>query len=74
MSKAMYKVRKKFRINLLCFGYTVGQIRVKMNDLVCVKDFEDHAYKLLPRNTLDYYRSGAGRQETLENNRKAFSK
>ncbi|XP_066260714.1 2-Hydroxyacid oxidase 1 [Euwallacea similis] len=45
-----------------------------MDELVCVKDFEDLAYKLLPRNTLDYYRSGAGRQETLANNRNAFSK
>lgn len=45
-----------------------------MNDLVCVRDFEEHAYKVLPRNALDYYRSGAGRQETLENNRTAFSK
>lgn len=45
-----------------------------MNDLVCVKDFEERAYKVLPKNALDYYRSGAGRQETLENNRTAFSK
>ncbi|KAH1013296.1 hypothetical protein HUJ04_002304 [Dendroctonus ponderosae] len=45
-----------------------------MRDLVCVKDFEEFAYKVLPRNTLDYYRSGAGRQETLDNNRRAFSK
>ncbi|XP_060517368.1 2-Hydroxyacid oxidase 1 [Cylas formicarius] len=45
-----------------------------MSDLVCVKDFEDRAFKILPRNALDYYRSGAGRQETLENNRTAFSK
>lgn len=45
-----------------------------MRDLVCVKDFEEFAYKVLPRNTLDYFRSGAGRQETLENNRRAFSK
>ncbi|CAG9767625.1 unnamed protein product [Ceutorhynchus assimilis] len=45
-----------------------------MDNLICVKDFEVQAHKLLPRNTLDYYRSGAGRQETLKNNRSAFSK
>lgn len=45
-----------------------------MKDLVCVQDFEDRAYKILPRDALDYYRSGAGRQETLGNNRTAFSR
>ncbi|RZB41002.1 hydroxyacid oxidase 1 [Asbolus verrucosus] len=42
--------------------------------LVCVKDFEKHAFAVLPRNALDYYRSGAGAEETLVHNRKAFSK
>ncbi|XP_030767950.1 hydroxyacid oxidase 1 [Sitophilus oryzae] len=45
-----------------------------MRELVCVKDFEDYAYKVLPRNALDYYRSGAGREETLKENRRAFSR
>ncbi|CAG9830777.1 unnamed protein product [Diabrotica balteata] len=43
-----------------------------MSDLVSVLEFEEHAFKVLPRNALDYYRSGAGKQETLADNRKAF--
>jgi (S)-2-hydroxy-acid oxidase len=42
--------------------------------LVCVKDFERHAFSVLPRNALDYYRSGAGAEQTLAHNRQAFSK
>ncbi|KAL1490434.1 hypothetical protein ABEB36_013129 [Hypothenemus hampei] len=45
-----------------------------MKHLVCVKDFEDYAHQVLPRDTLDYYRSGAGREETLKSNRTSFSK
>ncbi|XP_065163524.1 2-Hydroxyacid oxidase 1 [Atheta coriaria] len=43
-------------------------------DLVCVDDFEVHARNILPKNALDYYKSGAGQETTLDNNRKAFSK
>lgn len=42
--------------------------------LVSIKDFEEFACSVLPRNALDYYRSGAGAQETLANNSRAFSK
>lgn len=45
-----------------------------MTSLVCVGDFEKHAFSVLPRNALDYYRSGAGREETLKENRRAFAK
>ncbi|CAH1183640.1 unnamed protein product [Phaedon cochleariae] len=45
-----------------------------MSNLVSIRDFEEHAYKTLPRNALDYYRSGAGQQTTLKHNRQAFSK
>lgn len=45
-----------------------------MSGLVSVPDFEKYARGILPRNALDYYRSGAGQQRTLENNNKAFSK
>ncbi|KAF2880613.1 hypothetical protein ILUMI_25553 [Ignelater luminosus] len=44
------------------------------NQIVCVKDIENYAHKVLPRNALDYYRSGAGSEESLANNRNAFSK
>ncbi|XP_063918002.1 2-Hydroxyacid oxidase 1-like [Zophobas morio] len=42
--------------------------------LVCVKDFERHAFSVLPRSALDFYRSGAGAETTLVHNRRAFSK
>lgn len=47
----------------------------KMNTpLVSVSDFEQHAYKVLPRNALDYYKSGAGQEQTLKDNPLAFSR
>lgn len=45
-----------------------------MTELVCVKDFEKYAESVLSKNALDYYRSGAGQETTLKNNRDAFSK
>ncbi|XP_050309910.1 2-Hydroxyacid oxidase 1 [Anthonomus grandis grandis] len=45
-----------------------------MDRFVSVDEFQEEAFKLLPKNALDYYKSGAGRQETLRNNRSAFSK
>lgn len=45
-----------------------------MTSLVCVEDYEEHAFSVLPKNALDYYRSGAGREETLIDNKRAFSK
>ncbi|KAK4879617.1 hypothetical protein RN001_007763 [Aquatica leii] len=44
-----------------------------MNDIVCVQDLENHAYKVLPKNILDYYKSGALSEQTLKLNRSAFS-
>ncbi|KAK9702101.1 FMN-dependent dehydrogenase [Popillia japonica] len=45
-----------------------------MRELVCVKDFEKYAASVLSKNALDYYKSGAGQETTLHNNRNAFSK
>ncbi|XP_049793259.1 uncharacterized protein LOC126203064 [Schistocerca nitens] len=39
---------------------------------VCLDDYEKHASTVLPRNALDYYASGAGREHTLKLNRNAF--
>ena len=41
---------------------------------VCVADFEKFAHEALPRNAVDYYRSGANNQETLQENVKAFTR
>ncbi|XP_045472724.1 hydroxyacid oxidase 1-like [Harmonia axyridis] len=43
-------------------------------NLASVDDFEKHAYSVLPKNALDYYRSGAGAQTTLADNKRAFSR
>lgn len=45
-----------------------------MSRLVCVKDFEDYAQNVLPKNAWGYYKSGAGSEQTLSLNRTAFSK
>ncbi|XP_018325124.1 hydroxyacid oxidase 1 [Agrilus planipennis] len=44
-----------------------------MSELVCVSDFEKEAFQNLPKNARDYYRSGAGLEKTLSENRNAFS-
>lgn len=43
-----------------------------MNYLVSLDDYEKQAHQLLPKNALDYYRSGAGNEETLKRNRNDF--
>ncbi|KAK7590190.1 hypothetical protein V9T40_001803 [Parthenolecanium corni] len=44
------------------------------NCFCSVQDFENYAYKTLPRSVLDYYRSGACSQQTLRNNQESFTK
>ena len=40
----------------------------------CLDDIEHEAFKILPRNALDYYRSGANQMISLRENRTAFQK
>ena len=42
--------------------------------MVCLDDFEKYAASTLPLNALDYYRSGANGQVTLEDNTAAFKR
>lgn len=42
--------------------------------LCSVPDFQEYAFKTLPKKVLDYYRSGSCQQKTLHNNREAFDK
>ncbi|XP_044738366.1 peroxisomal (S)-2-hydroxy-acid oxidase GLO1 [Chrysoperla carnea] len=44
------------------------------SNFVSVKDFKEYAHSVLPRNSLDYYRSGAAEQLTLALNKQAFNK
>lgn len=43
-------------------------------EYICVDDYEKEAFKRLPRDALDYYRSGADEEVTLVANREAFKK
>ena len=45
-----------------------------MSSIACLQDIEDLAMKVLPRNALDYYRSGADQMQTLKENKSAFQK
>ena len=45
-----------------------------MSKAVCLQDIEDAAHKVLPKNALDYYKSGAEQQSTLHDNRRAFQR
>lgn len=44
------------------------------SNFVSVKDFKEYAHSVLPRNSLDYYRSGAAEQLTLALNKQSFNK
>lgn len=41
---------------------------------ICVEDYENEAYKRLPKEALDYYRSGSDEEVTLRSNISAFEK
>eukprot|EP00588_Corethron_pennatum_P015674 CAMPEP_0194275444 /NCGR_PEP_ID=MMETSP0169-20130528/8273_1 /TAXON_ID=218684 /ORGANISM="Corethron pennatum, Strain L29A3" /LENGTH=375 /DNA_ID=CAMNT_0039018905 /DNA_START=146 /DNA_END=1273 /DNA_ORIENTATION=+ len=43
-------------------------------DVACLQDIEDYAHAVLPRNALDYYRSGADQMLSLQDNRDAFAR
>jgi len=43
-------------------------------NVTCLQDIEEIAIKSLPRNALDYYRSGANHMSTLKENKTAFQK
>ncbi|GJQ67426.1 hypothetical protein Trydic_g8287 [Trypoxylus dichotomus] len=83
-SKMMTSFQKLFQLKISMryvakrlfgrFSSVESVIDRKMTELVCVRDFEKHAQGVLSKNALDYYRSGAGQETTLENNRNAFSK
>ena len=45
-----------------------------MNDIVCLKDVEKEALKVLDRNSKDYYRSGADDEQSLNDNEKDFDR
>ena len=55
-------------------GHQLFTVRIMAGraDPVCVEDIEKYAHETLPRNALDYYRSGANEQVTLQDNRAAF--
>ena len=42
--------------------------------IACLQDIEDIAIKKLPKNALDYYRSGAEGMQTLQDNSTAFNR
>ena len=44
------------------------------SNLVTVDDFEDYALSTLNKQTADYYKSGATNQQTLKENKEAFSR
>lgn len=41
---------------------------------ICIQDFENHALRNLTPAVRDYYKSGAGDEDTLKWNRSAFKK
>lgn len=45
-----------------------------MPEFVCIQDFEKYALNNLPPAVRDYYKSGAGDENTLKWNREAYKK
>ena len=43
-------------------------------NVACLQDIENYAHKVLARNALDYYRSGADQMVSLKDNREAFNR
>lgn len=59
----------KFSQNQTCSN-TKPQEKVIVN----IADIEQEAFRRIPRNALDYYRSGAGDEITLRENCEAFNR
>ncbi|KAJ8870922.1 hypothetical protein PR048_027224 [Dryococelus australis] len=61
-----------------CSWSTVNDLILHIEDmsankgLVCLQDYEQYAHQNLDKNALDYYRSGAGDEYSLELNRTSF--
>jgi hypothetical protein len=47
-------------------------MQVKMAPFVCIQDFENYALNNLAPVVRDYYKSGAGEENTLRWNKEAF--
>jgi len=45
-----------------------------MSKMLCIDDFEKHALEVLSKPARDYYKSGANDEQTLRENRNAFSR
>ncbi|XP_072032431.1 2-Hydroxyacid oxidase 1-like [Amphiura filiformis] len=52
----------------------IQTIMAGTNQLVCVDDFEKKAEQLLPKFAFDYYAGGADDQQTLQDNKEAFTR
>ena len=49
-------------------------VNMAESNVTCLQDIEEIALKSLPRNAVDYYRSGANHMSTLKENQTAFQK
>ena len=49
-------------------------LKMDVSGFVCLKDFEREAKQILPRNALNYYKSGADDEITLSENAAAFKR
>jgi len=45
-----------------------------MEKLVCVDDFEKLAFRILKKDAIDYFRTGADEEITLADNKQAFKR
>lgn len=63
---------KNLKIHSFKVSQSVNTIFAKMRPLISLDDYEIQAREVLPKNALDYYRSGAGDEQTLGWNRTDF--
>ena len=55
--------------------YLIGNMAtIAHKKLVCLQDYEELAYEILPAAILSFYKGGADQEQTLRDNREAFQR
>ena len=54
--------------------YLANMATIAHKKLVCLQDYEELAYEILPEAILSFYKGGADQEQTLRDNRDAFKR
>lgn len=62
------------QLTVIVLWRRVEAVVLQQGSMFSLADFETHARKVLDKNALDYYSSGADQEQTLRDNVEAFKR